>query len=142
MEIYNDPDWIYKQSGVIPYRFLDDQIQILLVTSRSGRRWVIPKGIIEPDLSPQESAQKEAYEEAGVSGEISGKSLGTYSYKKWGGTCTVTVFLLKVEEILEDWEESYLRTREWMSVEEAVTRVDERKLKDLIRDISPSPHKK
>ena len=142
MEIYNDPDWIYKQSGVIPYRFIDDQIQILLVTSRSGRRWVIPKGIIEPDLSPQESAQKEAYEEAGVSGEISGKSLGTYSYKKWGGTCTVTVFLLKVEEILEDWEESYLRTREWMSVEEAVTRVDERKLKDLIRDISPSPHKK
>jgi 8-oxo-dGTP pyrophosphatase MutT (NUDIX family) len=142
MDQKNDIDWIYNQSGVIPFRLEKGKMLILLVTSRSGKRWVIPKGIIEPDLSPQESAQKEAYEEAGVSGEISGKSVGTYSYKKWGGTCTVKVFLLKVEKILEDWDESYLRTREWMSVEEAVKRIDEAKLKDIIRGLSLSPSKK
>jgi 8-oxo-dGTP pyrophosphatase MutT (NUDIX family) len=127
----NDTDWMYNQSGVIPFRLEEGKIQILLITSRSGKRWVIPKGIIEPDLSPQESAQKEAYEEAGVSGEISGESVGSYSYNKWGGTCTVKVFLLKVEKILEEWNESYFRTREWMSVEEAIKRVDEAKLKDI-----------
>jgi len=131
----NDTDWIYNQSGVIPFRLEQSKIQILLVTSRSGKRWVIPKGIIEPDLSPQESAQKEAYEEAGVSGKISGEAIGTYTYKKWGGTCTVTVFLFRVENTLEDWPESYFRTREWMSVEEAVKRVDEAELKEIFSSV-------
>jgi 8-oxo-dGTP pyrophosphatase MutT (NUDIX family) len=132
----NDADWIYNQSGVVPFRLENDKVQILLVTSRSGKRWVIPKGIIEPDLSPKESAQKEAFEEAGVSGKICRKAVGTYTYNKWGGTCTVKVFLLKVEKTIEDWPESYLRTREWMSVEEAVKRVDEEELKEIIRDLS------
>ncbi len=132
----NDIDWIYNQSGVIPFRFEKDRIQILLITSRSRKRWVIPKGIIEPDLPPQESAQKEAYEEAGVSGNIYGEAVGTYTYNKWGGTCTVKVFLLEVENILEDWPESNFRTREWVSVEEAVQRVDEPELKKIIKDIS------
>ena len=132
----NDTDWIYNQSGVVPFRLEKGKVQILLVTSRSRKRWVIPKGIIEPDLSPQESAQKEAYEEAGVSGKICGEAVGTYTYNKWGGTCTVKVFLLEVEKTLEDWPESYFRTREWMSVEEAVKRVDEAELKEIIRDLS------
>jgi len=134
----NDSDWIYNQSGVVPFRLEKGKAQILLVTSRSGKRWVIPKGIIELDLSPKESAQKEAHEEAGVSGKICRKAVGTYTYNKWGGTCTVKVFLLKVEKILEDWPESYFRTREWMSVEEAVKRVDEAKLKEIIKDLSLS----
>lgn len=133
----NDTDWIYNQSGVVPFRLEKGKVQILLVTSRSRKRWVIPKGIIEPDLSPQESAQKEAYEEAGVSGKICGEAVGTYTYNKWGGTCTVKVFLLEVEKTLEDWSESYFRTREWMSVEEAVKRVDETELKEIIRDFIP-----
>jgi 8-oxo-dGTP pyrophosphatase MutT (NUDIX family) len=131
----NDTDWIYNQSGVIPFRLEQGKIQILLVTSRSGNRWVIPKGIIEPDLSPKESAQKEAYEEAGVSGKISGEAIGTYTYKKWGGMCTVTVFLFRVENTLEDWPESYFRTREWMSMEEAVKRVDEAELKEIFSSV-------
>ncbi|MGB6867477.1 MAG: NUDIX hydrolase, partial [Candidatus Aminicenantaceae bacterium] len=131
----NDTDWIYNQSGVVPFRLEKGKAQILLITSRSGKRWVIPKGIIEPDLSPIESAQKEAYEEAGVSGKICGKAVGTYTYNKWGGTCTVKVFLLKVEETIEDWPESYFRTREWMSVEEAVKRIDEAKLKEIINKL-------
>jgi 8-oxo-dGTP pyrophosphatase MutT (NUDIX family) len=129
----NETDWIYNQSGVVPFFLERGKVQILLITSRSRKRWVIPKGIIEHDLSPQESAQKEAYEEAGVSGKICGESVGTYTYKKWGGICTVKVFPLKVEEISDDWPESYFRTREWVSVEEAVKRVDEPELKKIIR---------
>jgi len=128
----NDNNWIYSQSGVIPFRLEKGKVEILLVTSRSRKRWVIPKGIIESDLSPKESAQREAYEEAGVSGNICRDIAGTYTYNKWGGTCTVQVFLLKVEKTLENWPESYFRTREWMSVEEAVKRVDEVELKEII----------
>jgi len=53
----NDSDWIYNQSGVVPFRLAKGKVQILLVTSRSGKRWVIPKGIIEPDLSPTISGE-------------------------------------------------------------------------------------
>jgi 8-oxo-dGTP pyrophosphatase MutT (NUDIX family) len=132
MDHTNNFDWMYNQSGVIPFRRIKDELQILLITSRSRKRWVIPKGIIEPELSPQESAQKEALEEAGITGKIINGALGTYSYKKWGGTCTVQVFLLEVEEIFDEWAEAYFRTREWISVEEASKRVDEKELKKLI----------
>ena len=135
MDRMNNFDWMYNQSGAVPFRRGKDGVQILLITSRSRKRWVIPKGIIEPDLSPQESAQKEAFEEAGITGKIINKTLGKYAYKKWGGTCTVQVFLLEVEEILEDWPEAFFRTREWISVEEASKRVDENDLKKIIQAI-------
>jgi 8-oxo-dGTP pyrophosphatase MutT (NUDIX family) len=142
MNQLDDTDWIFNQSGVIPFRLEKGKIEILLITSRRRKRWVIPKGIIEPDLTPQESAQKEAYEEAGISGKIYEEAIGQYTYNKWGGTCTVKVFLLEAEEIFDDWPECYFRTREWMSVEEAAKRVDEVKLKEIIRDLSKWPSKK
>lgn len=142
MNQLDDTDWIFNQSGVIPFRLEKGKIEILLITSRRRKRWVIPKGIIEPDLTPQESAQKEAYEEAGISGKIYEEAIGQYTYNKWGGTCTVKVFLLEAEEISNDWPECYFRTREWMSVEEAAKRVDEVKLKEIIRDLSKLPSKK
>jgi 8-oxo-dGTP pyrophosphatase MutT (NUDIX family) len=135
MDDTNSFDWIYNQSGVIPYRRAEDGIEILLIKSRSGKRWVIPKGIIEHELSPQESAQKEAYEEAGITGQIIKEMVGKYTYKKWGGTCTVQVYLLEVEKIFEEWPEDFFRTREWISVEEATKRVDEEELKKFIQAI-------
>lgn len=135
MDRTNSFAWIYNQSGVIPFRRDKDGVQILLITSRSRKRWVIPKGIVESELSPQESAQKEAYEEAGITGKIINKTIGKYTYKKWGGTCTVQVYLLEVEEIMDDWPEAFFRTREWMSLEEAIKRVDEKDLKKIIQAI-------
>ena len=126
---------MYNQSGVVPFRWGKDGVEILLITSRSGKRWVIPKGIVEPELSPQESAQKEAFEEAGITGNIINTTIGKYTYKKWGGTCTVQVFLLEVEKICDEWPEDFFRTREWISVKEASKRVDEEELKKIIQSI-------
>jgi len=136
MDQIDDSNWIYNQSGVIPFRREKDGVQIMLITSRRRKRWVIPKGIVEPDLTPQESAEKEAFEEAGISGKISQETIGEYSYDKWGGTCTVKVFLLEVGKIFEDWPESFFRTREWLSLDQAIERVDEQELKDILRSIS------
>jgi 8-oxo-dGTP pyrophosphatase MutT (NUDIX family) len=124
--------WIYNQSGVIPFRFQHEELEILLITSRRKRRWVIPKGIIEEGLSPEESAAKEAYEEAGIAGTIHPQMVGQYQYEKWGGTCTVKVYLLEVKEIMADWPEAFFRDRQWLSVSEAQTRIDEVDLQNLI----------
>ena len=129
MELY--PDWIYDQSGVIPFRIKKGEIQILLITSRSKKRWVIPKGIIEDYLSPEESAIKEAYEEAGIEGH-SITEMGKYQYNKWNGTCKVKVFLLEVDKEFENWPESWFRKRKWMSVKQAEKNIEEQLLRKMI----------
>jgi 8-oxo-dGTP pyrophosphatase MutT (NUDIX family) len=122
----------FEQSGVIPYRIRSENIEVLLITSCRRKRWIIPKGIIEPDMTPQDSAAKEAWEEAGIRGQVAPNLMGTYEYQKWGGTCRVQVFLLQVEMVLEDWPEASYRKREWLSVQEAVKRVEEAELKQIL----------
>jgi 8-oxo-dGTP pyrophosphatase MutT (NUDIX family) len=126
------PEWFYTQSAVIPYVQDKNGCRIVMVTSRKGKRWIIPKGIVEPGMSPRGSARKEALEEAGIKGKISKQPIGTYSYHKWKGTCEVTVFAMEVKKILDVWEEEWLRTRELVSLEEAAERVEEKELKEMI----------
>ena len=126
------PGWFYTQSGVIPYRVRTGEIEVMLITSRKRKRWVIPKGVVEPDLDPAESAAQEAWEEAGLVGQVSSRSIGHYEYQKWGGVCRVEVFLLQVGNILADWPEAEVRDRQWLSLEEAAGRVDEQELKRII----------
>lgn len=126
------PAYFYIQSGVIPYRIEDGVMRVLLITSQSGRRWVIPKGIVEPGLSAAVSAAKEALEEAGIEGRVDPVPMGSYKRKKWGGTCSVAVFVMAVETVFEDWAESH-RRRRWLTVEEAAACVEEDALKQLIR---------
>jgi 8-oxo-dGTP pyrophosphatase MutT (NUDIX family) len=124
------------QSGVIPYRVQDGLIQVLLITSVKRKRWIIPKGMVEPGLSAAESAAKEAWEEAGVTGTISKLPLDHYTYKKWGGAYWVDVFLLRVETIYEDWPEARFRTRRWLSLEKAAKIVAEIRLKQIIAQLA------
>ena len=126
------PEHFYRQSAVLPYRIEQGRLKILLITSRKRKRWVLPKGIVESDLSPAESAKKEALEEAGIEGTLVDQPLGTYSYEKWDGHCTVEVFPMFVEIMHPTWEENE-RTREWLSPSEAAARIDETELQDIIR---------
>ena len=73
-------------------------------------------------------------EEAGIKGKLSRKSIGDYTYNKWSGTCKVEVFDMKVTLVMAKWPEQ-VRVRRWFSVADAVTKVDERKLKHLIREV-------
>ena len=128
----NKPEWLYNQSGIIPFRRDGDDIKILLITTRHRKRWIIPKGVVEPGLSPQESATEEAFEEAGIRGNIYPDAIGEYQYNKWGGVCTVKVFLFEVTEILDDWPESDIRQRRWVSITEAVEIIEKSALKEMI----------
>lgn len=74
------PDHFYSQSGVIPYRRNGSTLEVLLISSRARRRWLVPKGIIELGMRADESAVKEAFEEAGVGGILDGRPVGKYEY--------------------------------------------------------------
>ena len=128
-------DWMYQQSGVIPYRFQAGELEILLITSRRQKRWIIPKGIIEPDMTALESAITEAWEEAGITGRVIDDVFGHYDYHKWGGTCHVAVFLFEVSRLFTDWPEVSMRERTWVNLETAIDRVEELDLKLLLKQV-------
>mgnify|MGYP000604135431 CR=1 FL=1 len=44
--------------------------QVLLITSLTTRRWIIPKGWRADGMTPADAAAREALEEAGVTGKI------------------------------------------------------------------------
>ncbi len=107
--------------------------KVCLVTSRSGARWVIPKGCLEPGVSEAEIAVQQAWEEAGLSGQIGKAPLGSYCYRKWGDDLTVAVFLLEASEIARDWPERATRQRVWLGPAEAVERLAEADLQHIVR---------
>jgi len=123
---------IYKQVSAIPYRYNDDNLQILILTSRSNKNWIIPKGLIDEGDSELKTALKETKEEAGVTGIVIDKPVGTYTYKKWQGQCQVTVYPLEVSDIFIRWDEMDFRKRKWVSGEEAVKKVKPKSVAKLI----------
>ena len=122
----------YRQSGVLAVRRVAGSPRVLLVTSSGGRRWVIPKGIVEKGHAPARSAAKEAWEEAGVTGKVSRRMLGRYRYEKWGGVCTVLVYRLDVERLHRTWPEAHVRRRRWFSPRGAAERLGDAALAALV----------
>lgn len=129
------PDNYYLQSGVLPYRIQDEKLEILLVTSRKKKKWIIPKGIIESGMKAHESAALEALEEAGVIGEVSQDPLGSYKVKKWAGLCEVLVYPMKVENETKQWLEDSFRERKWFTADEAKDVIERGNIKKLIKKL-------
>jgi 8-oxo-dGTP pyrophosphatase MutT (NUDIX family) len=131
-----------RQIGALPVRRKSDgSLEVLLVTTRETRRWVIPKGWPWPNTADHLAAAGEAYEEAGVTGQASTKSIGSYVYgkRRSGGVVVplrVTVYRVDVEEELENWPEQQERQRAWFSVADAAAAVQEPDLSALIQGLA------
>lgn len=127
------PSWIYEQSSVIPWRRHHGGIEVLLITTAKNRRWIFPKGVIDPGLSARASARKEALEEAGVEGIVGKEKLGEYTYEKWKGICRVQVFAMHVTETYASWEEEDRRRRRWVPLREAHGLLDRKDLRRMLK---------
>jgi 8-oxo-dGTP pyrophosphatase MutT (NUDIX family) len=127
-----------RQYGVIPFRpGADGEIEILLITSRETRRWVVPRGNPIAGLTPADSAAQEAFEEAGISGEVRTDLLGRYRYEKRRASgavdeAEVELFAMRVSEVLDEWPERAERERRWFAWRDAATAVAEADLAALI----------
>jgi 8-oxo-dGTP pyrophosphatase MutT (NUDIX family) len=122
---------LLRQAAVVPVK----NAQVCVISSRGGKRWVIPKGCLEPGKSSGEIALQEAWEEAGLVGVLAPEPIGTYVYDKAGCTCHVTVFAMRVTEVADDWPEREIRERCWVSFPQALARVEEPGLRELIRGV-------
>jgi phosphohistidine phosphatase len=136
-ELRDRPAYYYTQSSVIPWRIRDGQPEILVILSSKKKHWVVPKGIKEPGLSPQESAAEEALEEAGVIGVVGDEPLGSYVYEKWGAATTCHVYPMEVTRELayEEWEESH-RERTWVTPQQAAARLRQPQLRPMVETLA------
>ena len=125
-----------EQASALPFRIYKGEIQILIITSRSGKKWIVPKGIIEPGDSDRYTALKETREEAGVNGKVLQEKIGAYSYEKWNSICEVTLYPLQVTEVYDQWDESHFRKRKWVSAKRAVKKVEPKDLASLIKEFA------
>lgn len=126
------------KSAVIPYRVNDGKLEILLVTSIRKKKWIVPKGYIEFNLTPFESAKKEAYEEAGVVGSNETVEVGQFINEKKSLRELIKVYTMEVDEMLDDYPEKNLRKRKWFSYEEAVEKVQNIQIKNFLKKLKES----
>ena len=128
------------QVAALPIRISDDgEINVLLVSSRETRRWVIPKGWPSKKMGDAKAAAREAREEAGVTGKVYRKPVGFYRYRKVlpesSRILDVAVYVLWVRKLRKSWVEQKERARIWATLEDAAKLVREPGLKRLFAEL-------
>ena len=130
-----------RQVAAIPFRLnARGDIEVMLVTSRTTRRFIVPKGWPMKGKSGRKAATIEAQEEAGVLGKTLREPAGTYSYWKRLTNrfvrVDVIVYLLEVSEELANWQEAKSRERAWLAPADAAMLIDEPDLSTLVATLT------
>jgi len=124
--------------AAVCYRLKDDDVEFLLVRTRSGR-WTFPKGGVDDDATHAEAAAREAYEEAGVKGRIDHEPFHWYFHSKRARfhprhpVVAVQAHLCEVERVVAP-KESY-RAPTWFKAEKARRRLRERRSRELAQEV-------
>lgn len=126
--------------AALPVRVGRNGPEVMLITSRETRRWVVPKGWPMKGRKDHEAAAQEALEEAGLVGHIHKHPIGAYTYLKQtegaAEPCRVMVYRLDVGSERRSWRERGQRERRWFPAAEAANQVAEPRLASMIRSIA------
>ncbi|MGN7828499.1 NUDIX hydrolase [Agrobacterium radiobacter] len=138
-----------QQYAALCFRYAANgvDVEILLVTSRTSQRWIIPRGWPMKRKKPHQAAAIEAWEEAGARGRVKKDAVGRYTYLKMLDNgdvvpCMVDVFQIEVTETDATFKEHGERLLEWVRPDEAARRVRDIELKSLLVDFRPKGKKK
>ena len=129
------------QVAALPWRRgADGKIRVLLITSRTNGKWMLPKGWPMQTKADYEAALIEARQEAGVDGDVSDLPLGSYRYIKLfddGQTAAAqaVVYSLQVTAQHKKWDEKHQRSRRWLRPKKAAELAFEPDLKRFLTDL-------
>ena len=126
-----------RQYACLPWRRSKRGVEILLVTTLTTRRWIIPKGWPVANCTPNECAAYEALEEAGVIGTVATRVLGSFRYDKLRKSgivipCKVDVVPMEVVTQRRKWAERGRRELRWCTCDEAIELIGDVGLQRLI----------
>ena len=131
------------QFAALPYRIHKEKTEVLLITSRGTRQWLLPKGWPMDGFKPHKAAAQEAWEEAGILGRARKHCLGIYRYRKTRGakrgqTIRVMVYPLEVENLARLYPEAGQRQRKWLNPKKAAKHIGHPDLAKLVRNFDPT----
>jgi len=114
----------YKEIGVIPYIEKNNSFRFIIVTSRRHpKRWIFPKGQVEPEMEDREAAINEAFEEAGVIGTIRGKAIRVQVRRK-DSLITYKLYPFRISKLCRKWPERKVRKRSFAKAEKAANMLE------------------
>ena len=131
-----------QQVAALPWR-RDSKgaLSVLLVTSRTNAKWMLPKGWPMPDKDDADAALQEAKEEAGIDGLVSAAPIGSYHFMKLFDDGSIkpaqaVIYSLHVTEQFSKWSEKDQRQRRWFSPKKAAKVVTEPDLARFLRNLA------
>lgn len=131
-----------QQVAALPWRRdADGSVQVLLITSRTNARWMLPKGWPMADKGDAQAALQEAREEAGIDGSVASAPIGSYHFIKLfddGRTkpAQAVIYSLRVMGQHSKWSEKGERKRRWFSPAKAAKAVTEPDLARFLRNLA------
>jgi 8-oxo-dGTP pyrophosphatase MutT (NUDIX family) len=90
--VANASNGLPEQAAAIAVRRNGGTLQVCLIRKKGSKTWGIPKGLVDPGDTHEETALNEAWEEAGLQGRLIGDAVGIYEYEKWNTTFAVAVY--------------------------------------------------
>lgn len=119
-------------AGGIVYRVSGGVAKFLLVGPKKERpgQWVLPKGHIEIEETPEQTAVREVREETGVSARII-CPLETLEFKASGNIVRAAFYLM---ELISEEEPLEKRRRSWFSFDDAVSHATHPDTKALLKE--------
>ena len=112
--------------------------RVCLITTRSGKRWLVPKGNRQAGCDLRETAVREAWEEAGLVGRVKGEPVGSYEFVKLGCRHEVIVYRMQVREAKRNWPEREKRRRRWLRPSKACERIGHAPLRRIMAAVGAS----
>lgn len=130
------------QFAALCWRVRRGKVQVLLITSRRRKRWIVPKGWPIDGKTPAACALTEAWEEAGVVGTASDTCIGVYSYirlreEEESLPCIAMLYPVRVTSLMNEFPEVKDRRRKWVARKKAARMVMHPELAKLILSFSP-----
>jgi len=123
-------------AGGVVFRLTEEGLQVLLVATRGGKRWQLPKGQVETFEKPEETAQREVAEEGGVVAGVLGPAGSiTYWYVREGQKVKKQVDFFVMEYKRGDPAEHDREVDDaaFFPVEEALQRLSYKNEREVVR---------
>ena len=124
--------------GVFAYIMVKGEPRVVLVSSRDGDRWVLPKGRPKSSMTKRGLARLEAWEEAGIKGRFSNRQPMDVNWRQRGEDLKLRLYPYEVQKVSQTWPEKMDRKRKIVSIKKAEKMVGRGGLRHAIRTLGYS----
>jgi 8-oxo-dGTP pyrophosphatase MutT (NUDIX family) len=125
----------HREIGALPYRIRKNGIELILVTTRDGKRWILPKGQPEKRMSHPDVAKMEAYEEAGVLGAIDKDKHAEVVLSRGVKRTRLRIYPLRSKKVLKEYPESDRRKRIIVQPDDALKMISDKSLRKCVKTL-------